>query len=210
MGLGGAAAARAAAVGAATEELAGFADFRRPSPRPGACAVHNTVVGTVVSASFLGGLLVLRDSAVALGFPCVVVQPFDWFDALKHTARLSVLPAPAPPLLPRSLWCRERSFEYGWRRSQLYRTRLWRVVLEAGLDLLAMDCDHSLHVSPHAFLRAVHAPPTPPKMGGKGGGSVRADVVAVWDGERTFPFAYRAISSHFLALLHERRDGAAL
>ena len=96
--------------------------------KPSRCAVQNTVVGTVASASFLPGMTTLAASAHAVGFPCIVVQPFDWFDGLNHEQVVS-LPVATPPLLPRSGYCKpEQRAEYGWRRSQLYRVRLWRVV----------------------------------------------------------------------------------
>ena len=66
---------------------------------PHACSLQNTVVGTVASASFLPGLMNLADSAAGVGFPCIVVQPFDWFDALLHE-RLVALPVASPPLAP--------------------------------------------------------------------------------------------------------------
>ena len=100
------------------------------------CADRNTVVGTVASASFMPGLLALATSAANVGFPCVVVQPFDWFETLRHQLIRS-LPVPSPPLLPRSVWCMsEHQREYGWRRSQLHRVRMWRLVLESALTCL--------------------------------------------------------------------------
>ena len=158
------------------------------APRPPqACAVQNTVVGTVASLSFLPGLMQLASTAAAVGFPCIVVQPFDWFDALRDE-RLVPLEVPSPPLLPRTVWCNEPSMrhQYGWRRSQLYRARLWRVVLERNLDLLAMDLDHQMAVTmPLPLLRSVHAPPEKVSHLAIPPASKRAapaDVVAVWDG----------------------------
>lgn len=155
-------------------------------PNPSRCAVQNTVVGTVASASYERGLTTLARSAVAVGFPCVVVQPFADFPALHGNEHLE--PLASPLLLPRSIWCTNPALrhQYGWRRSQLYRARLWRVAVEHGLDLLAMDLDHMLgQVSPVPFLRRLYAPPegssdlplTPTSHQPMG-----ADVVAVWDG----------------------------
>lgn len=116
------------------------------------CAVDNTVVGTVASASFAAPLT--RFAAAAQsggGFNCTVVSAFDHFDALGRDPLLYPLPQPRPPLLPSSLWCnasvqagntlvkRPAPELYGWRRSHLYRVRLWRVVLEYGFHLLAID-----------------------------------------------------------------------
>lgn len=151
------------------------------------CAVENTVIGTVASASFLPGLHALASSAHALGFRCVVVQAFDWFDGLEH-ARLSPLQIPDPPLLPRPQWCTDQlSVQHGWRRSQLYRARMWRAVLEMGLDLLALDLDWNLGgVQPLRLLRMTFAP-AQSSCGGppetlQAVRRASADVVAVWDG----------------------------
>lgn len=56
---------------------------------------------------------------------------------------------------------------HGWRRSHLYRVRLWRVVLEHGMDLLAIDLDWNIVANPLPHLRAARPPP--------------ADVVAIRD-----------------------------
>lgn len=149
-------------------------------PEPSRCALRNTVVGTVASASFAPGLAALSNSAAAVGFPCTVVQPFDWFEALSDP-QLEALPVPAPPLLPRSPWCNQSGIrhQYGWRRSQLHRVRLWRVVLDYGLDLLAIDLDHEIGShDPVVLLRSLHAPPEKNRPMR----AAPADVIAVWDG----------------------------
>jgi len=160
---------------------------RLPASPHHRCAVSNTVVGTVASASYAAGLATLADSAFAAGFACVVVQPFDFFPELEGP-RVSALPVPSPPLLPRRIWCDDPKLkhQYGWRRSQLHRARLWRAVLELGLNLLAMDLDHMLGpVSPVPWLNAVDAPPErygslPPTA--ESNQTRPTDVVAVWDG----------------------------
>ena len=144
------------------------------------------MVGTVASASFTPGLMALAASASQVGFPCVVVQPFAWFEALNDPLVRS-LPVPSPPLLPGSHWCKgDHQREYGWRRSQLHRVRMWRMVLEAKLDLLAMDLDHELGSSnPMEFIRALYAPPESHSwlpLVSTSGRAAPADVVAVWDG----------------------------
>ena len=111
------------------------------------CANLRTVVGTVASGSFAPALLSLAHTAEAVGFACTVVQPFHWFSELRHSA-LVPLPVPSSPLLPRSAWCTNMSALYGWRRSHLYRVRLWRVVLHLHIDLLAVDVDHELSGPP--------------------------------------------------------------
>jgi hypothetical protein len=158
-----------------------------PPKAPTACAVENTVIGTVASASYALGLLSLARSAAASGFPCVVVQPFDYFEMLEHELVVA-LPVPSPPLLPRSVWCGDRlRHKYGWRRSQLHRVRLWRSVLALGLDLLALDLDHMPVSSPVAALHALWAPPEMKSHLKHLAPSstmriAPADVVAVWDG----------------------------
>ena len=151
------------------------------------CAVSNTVVGTVASASFAPGLATLARSAASVGFPCVVVMPFDHFPELDGPL-ISALPVPSPPLLPRMIWCTDPKLrnQYGWRRSQLHRARLWRVVIHLGLDLLAMDLDHMLGPrSPVPWLHSVYAPAEmfaslPATANAER--PMPADVVAVWDG----------------------------
>ena len=150
------------------------------------CAVGNTVIGTVASASFAPGLMAQAESAHRTGFSCIVVQPFDRFEQLWHQY-LEVLPVPSPPLLPGAVWCNDTlRHQYGWRRSQLHRVRLWRVVLEHGFDLLAMDLDHEVaDVNPVAFLHLLHAPAERYSIFAATPSSQRpapSDVVAVWDG----------------------------
>jgi len=104
------------------------------------CAVLSTVAATVASAAYAVPMRRLAASSRAAGFPCLVVQPFDNFSALqgRHIRSLSV---PNPPLLPRREWCGHP--RYGWRRSHMHRSRMWRVVIEAGFHLLAIDVDWS-------------------------------------------------------------------
>lgn len=154
-------------------------DGTRPIRAPRECALSNTVIGTVASASYLGGMKALADSARTVGFPCIVVQPFDWFDELIDEL-YAPLPIASPPLRPRPLWCHwPYVHQFGWRRSQLYRARLWRVVAELGLDLLAMDLDHQIRMNPIGFISTVHAFRDVPEANRK---AAPADVVAVWDG----------------------------
>ena len=155
---------------------------------PHACAVQNTVVGTVASASYAVGMQSLARSAREVGFLCIVVMPFDWFDDLRHDL-IVALPIVSPPLRPRTLWCNgPLQNQYGWRRSQLYRARLWRVILHMRLDLLALDLDHQIgRFNPVPVLRTTFAPAESPAFHMHSGpeASLRpghADVIAVWDG----------------------------
>lgn len=151
------------------------------------CAVSNTVVGTVASASYAIGMHNLARTARKVGFKCIVVMPFDWFDELRHEL-IVPLPVASPPLRPRQLWCvPPYNHQYGWRRSQLYRTRLWRVVLEMGLDLLALDLDHQLgSFNPVPFFHAIVSPAETFRWVHDIAANARVpdktDVVAVWDG----------------------------
>ena len=154
---------------------------------PQRCAISNTVVGTVASASYAVGMLNLAQTARNVGFACIVVMPFDWFDELRHEL-IAPLPVASPPLRPRPLWCNPPyHHQYGWRRSQLYRARLWRVVLEMGLDLLALDLDHQLgSMNPVPFLHAIYAPSETVVWVHPIAANARVpehtDVVAMWDG----------------------------
>lgn len=123
-----------------------------PWSRVGRCASNNTVVATVASSAYAPALLKLGASAKEFGFPCVLVQPMDR-EALMRTpvpATLLLLPVPQPALLPRQQWC-DTPNRYGSRRAQLFRVRLWREVLQRGLNLLAVDATLRLTASllPH-------------------------------------------------------------
>ena len=93
------------------------------------CTVDSAVIATVASAGYASAMLRLAHSAHAVGFPCLVVQPYTAFPQLSDPL-VRALSVPIPPLLPRPLWCSRK--RYGWRRSHLHRTRMWRVVLESG------------------------------------------------------------------------------
>ena len=112
------------------------------------------MIGTVASQAYSAQLRGLADSAISVGFGCVAVAAMDPFAALLHPS-IFELPAPPERLLPRTKWCKEWSAEYGWRRSGFYRSRMWRLVLESGYDLFAVDCDWRLLWSPvpHIHLR---------------------------------------------------------
>ena len=78
-------------------------------------------------------------------------------NTLVDLGLIVALPTPREPLLPRPLWCGD--LRYGWRRSHLYRSRMWRVVIETGYDLLAVDLDwHFTGGNPVAGLRAARMP----------------------------------------------------
>lgn len=137
------------------------------------CAKHNTVVGTVASPSFVTPLLRLAASAhERAGFGCVAVMPMQPFAALNSTRLLQ--PLPHVDLLPRNDWCMPARVKfYGWRRSQLYRARLWRVVIAEGFDLLTVDCDWVFRAPP---LMLTHR-----ELANRGR---RVDAMAVMDGPR--------------------------
>ena len=104
------------------------------------CKVDGAVIGTVASAAYERPLMNLAQGAAMVGFPCIVVQPYTEFDALRSPL-LRALPIPRPPLLPRAQWCGTQ--RYGWRRSHLHRTQMWHALLTLGIDLLAVDLDWS-------------------------------------------------------------------
>ena len=115
----------------------------------GRCASNSTVVATVASSEYAPALLKLGASAKEFGFPCVLVQPMDPEALIRAPvpATLLLLPVPQPALLPRRQWCGTPN-RYGSRRAQLFRVRLWREVLQRGLDLLAVDATLRLRASP--------------------------------------------------------------
>lgn len=121
-----------------------------------ACASHvvgatRLVVGTTASAAYTAPLIDLSRSAQRVGFRCLVVQASSWMDGFAD-APLRFLSLPDKALLPRPMWCNASAVvvdrlpiniqRFGWRRSHLYRTRLWRVVLEQGHSLLSVDLDY--------------------------------------------------------------------
>jgi hypothetical protein len=73
-------------------------------------------------------------------------------------ATLLLLPVPQPALLPRQQWCATPN-RYGSRRAQLFRVRLWREVLQRGLNLLAVDATLRLTASPLPHLHHLVASP---------------------------------------------------
>ena len=128
------------------------------------CALDRAVVATVASATYRRPLLRLAVSAHAVGFPCLVVQPYVPLN-LSSTSGVRQLSTQVP-LLPRPKWCGVG--RYGWRRSHLYRSRMWHTVLSAGYDLLAVDLDWSfadIHEiplrPPGSLLTALRAARTP-------------------------------------------------
>ena len=141
------------------------------------------VIGTVASADFAAPLLRLAASAVQLGFACVIVQPMDEFPALADAQVLS-LPLPSAPLLPEPQWCRYLDLHrtYGWRKSQLYKVKMWLRILRAPqrLDLLSMDCDWRISMNPVPLLRQAIACPVGSSR--SSGNCQPAEVVSMHDG----------------------------
>ena len=108
------------------------------------CAIDGRVIiGTVASASFdrpLQRLVVSAARVFGARFRCVAAAVMGSSDFVAmRDRRIAPLPPPPRPLLPRPLWCGDS--RYGWRRSHLFRARMWRLVLAARFDLLAVDLD---------------------------------------------------------------------
>ena len=124
------------------------------------CAQRGTVVATVYpdrasadeDAATIQVMAPLANSVVAAGFPCLVVQPFEE-PASFSSPPVAFLPAPTPPLLPRSRFCNSSS-EYTNRRVQLHRMRMLRILLDQHLNVLSIDVNHILLRNP---LPAIHA-----------------------------------------------------
>ena len=119
-------------------------DRRQERRRWQDCTIDSRVViGTVASASFdrpLQRLVATAAQVFGARFRCVAaaVMGSPGFAAMRDR-RVAPLPPPPSPLLPRQQWCGDS--RYGWRRSHLFRARMWRLVLNARLDLLAVDLD---------------------------------------------------------------------
>ena len=108
-----------------------------------------TIVATVASAQYIPAAIELGVAARAVGFGCVAIMPMD--NATASLAHEAVRPVEtsAAEIRPRDGWCTagQRS-SYGWRRAQIYRARLWRLVLELGYSLLYMDADWRIKTNP--------------------------------------------------------------
>lgn len=142
-----------------------------------ACRLGRAVIGTVASPSYAQPLLALAASARNVGFRCVTVSPYSHFDALKDP-RIRRLGDPRRPLLPEPEWCSNvtaastmlpslgnkkagihpASQYYGWRRSHLYRTWMWYVVVSHNYDLLAVDLDWRFISNPLPSLYSAKQP----------------------------------------------------
>ena len=165
------------------------------------CAIDNTIIGTVASASFDRPLRRLVTTAAQVYGPrlrCVaasVMGSLD-FEAMRDQ-RVAPLPPPRRPLLPRSQWCDDP--RYGWRRSHLFRARMWRLVLAARFDLLAVDLDWYFLSDPLPGLRTARENRARLECSGHQTGTAYvecmarswaiadspvAEVVALHDGER--------------------------
>jgi hypothetical protein len=119
------------------------------------CAQNGTVVATPLPPHSLPIILTLARSAAAAGFPCIVVQPFVTLSA-PFDPLLSPLPAPDPPLLPRSRWCNASKKSEYWRRlSSLHRMLLWRTLLDRGLNVLGVDAERRLVRNPLPAIAAL-------------------------------------------------------
>ena len=134
---------------------------RAPATKALRCARANTVVGTSASTAFFPAMHALAESVwAAAHFPCVLVStPSE----LKHSERIYPLPRPHPRPLPELMWCnasvryrdlKDARHAYGWRRTGFYKVRLFRFVLDLGLDLLTLDLDWRMQFDP---LPGIHA-----------------------------------------------------
>ena len=117
---------------------------------PSECAKNNTVIATILRPGALPILMPLAESAAAAGFPCVVAQPM--VEMSTSSPLVHLLPLVHPPPLPHSRWCNQSNVkvhtEYWPRRSQLLRARTWRLLLDAGLDVLGLDSSRRLKRDP--------------------------------------------------------------
>eukprot|EP00310_Coccolithus_braarudii_P020851 CAMPEP_0183338416 /NCGR_PEP_ID=MMETSP0164_2-20130417/5719_1 /TAXON_ID=221442 /ORGANISM="Coccolithus pelagicus ssp braarudi, Strain PLY182g" /LENGTH=418 /DNA_ID=CAMNT_0025508267 /DNA_START=677 /DNA_END=1931 /DNA_ORIENTATION=- len=142
------------------------------------CAQSNTVIVTVVSTSYIPSVVAMAEGVSKAGYLCVVVQPSHPSPLLSHQL-LFALP-PIPDVLPEPGWCDKANVgmptaKYGWRRSHLHRTHLWRVVASLQLNFLALDCDWRMRFDPVPFLRTMTAD-----------GGATYDVVAMYHDWRPY------------------------
>ena len=101
-----------------------------------------------------GGVALCVPNAAA-GFPCVVVQPYAALTAPLDPLLLP-LPPPEPPLLPRQRWCNSsKKGDYGRRIVQFHRMRLWRTLLDRGLNVLGVDAERRMVRNPLPAIAAL-------------------------------------------------------
>ena len=133
--------------------LAGSGSVQRASMQR--CSVDGTVVATVASQAETGALTALSSSVAQAGFPCIVVQPTGPVrppPTFGTEARIFLLSTLA--LEPWNTQC--GSAEQNARReAELHRARLWRIVLDQHLNLLAVDVAHSLQSNPLPHIRSL-------------------------------------------------------
>lgn len=126
-----------------------------PPSSPRQCSLNNTVVATVVLPGFMPSTMELARSALRFGFPCVVATGVDNLQRDDEDRRhLLLMDAGHPALLPRAQWCNHS--QYWHRRAQFLRMRLWRLLLDEGLDVLAVDASQRLRRNPLGALSALH------------------------------------------------------
>jgi hypothetical protein len=119
----------------------------------GSCAYRGTVIASIASGAYVQSLHSLASSAALFGFQCVATLAYDKIHASSlQGLHVSVLEVPYPPLLPRTQWCDSDRNLYGWRRTHLYKMRLWRLVLEARFDLLSLDANYQMVRDPMPFI----------------------------------------------------------
>ena len=112
-------------------------------------------MATVASQAETGALTALSSSVAQAGFPCIVVQPTGPVrppPTFGTEARIFLLSTLA--LEPWNTQC--GSAEQNPRReAELHRARLWRIVLDQHLNLLAVDVAHSLQSNPLPHIRSL-------------------------------------------------------
>jgi len=143
---------------------------------PADCAKQNTVIASAVAPDGLATILPLADSAIASGFACIVVQPVEAFRTAVPE-KILPLPLPVPALLPRGRWCNKSASDYLKRRLQFHRVRLWRILLDLGLDVLGLDASLRLRHDPLPAIHSMHC-----RLDLQYGSGARADVVGATPG----------------------------
>lgn len=144
-------------------------------------------MATVATSSDVDELRALSNSAIQVGFQCVVVQPATELPLPDDVHRQVItLPRPTPPLAPRRRWCHDADNFVG-RRAELHRARLWRTVLHGQLDLLAIDVASSLASNPlpHLHSLAAHDSDYPQVVGMSDGWYLRHELIWVRSTEHT-------------------------
>mmetsp|Transcript_5070 Transcript_5070/g.11890 ORF Transcript_5070/g.11890 Transcript_5070/m.11890 type:complete len:528 (-) Transcript_5070:14-1597(-) len=119
------------------------------------CVMDNTVVVTAISVNYEEHVSNALESVLYTGFPCHVVIMQDGFSSHLSDKVLQV-GLLSSYLLPDSRFCTTYRTHWGWRRTQLYKTWAFHLVIQRGFDVLLLDVDRQIPPGILPFIRKSH------------------------------------------------------